>query len=173
MKKLCLKKKTSSLFPMPRGRTSQVHIGGVSRTFHRWASCYFFYLFGVPRMKNFIVKDDKEPINKVLKKRGKRTGQSRNWPFKSWNFQCVFIMDWKLVKKRPCQKLWKIFLHMLESFGKKEDVKKFANVWLLKDPIQKIEASTCGSLQLYLYENLFFFQAEKPDYIRTKNGQAK
>ena len=45
---------------------------------------------------------------------------------------------------------------MLESFGKKEDVKKFANVWLLKDPIQKIEASTCGSLQLYLYENLFF-----------------
>ena len=29
------KKKTSSLFPMQRGRTSQVHIGGVSRAFHR------------------------------------------------------------------------------------------------------------------------------------------
>lgn len=50
----------------------------------------------------------------------------------------------------------KNFLHMLESFGKKEDVKKFANAWLLEDPIQKIDALTCGSFQLYLYENLFF-----------------
>lgn len=38
----------------------------------------FFYLFGAAELKNFIVKDNKEPMNKVLKKRGKRTGQTRN-----------------------------------------------------------------------------------------------
>ena len=39
---------------------------------------FFFYLSGAAGLKNFIVKDNKEPMNKVLKKRGKRTGQTRN-----------------------------------------------------------------------------------------------
>lgn len=48
------------------------------------------------------------------------------------------------------------FLYLLEAFGKYENLKKFVNVWLLEDPIQKIETSTCELFQLYFYKNLFF-----------------
>ena len=48
------------------------------------------------------------------------------------------------------------FYHLLKSFNKNENIKKFLNVWLLEDPIQKMETSTCGPFQFYFYENLFF-----------------
>ena len=48
------------------------------------------------------------------------------------------------------------FFHLLESFGKNENIRKFVNIWLLEDPIQKGETSTCGPFQLCFYKNLFF-----------------
>ena len=53
------------------------------------------------------------------------------------------------------------FFHLLESLGKNENIKKFLNVWLLGDPIQTIETSTCGPFQLYFYEDFFFFRRKQ------------
>ena len=64
------------------------------------------------------------------------------------------------------------FFHLLESLGKKENVKKLVNVWLLEDPIQKTETLTCGPFQLYFYQNLFF-PIKTASYVLTKDWQAK
>ena len=48
------------------------------------------------------------------------------------------------------------FFHLLESFGKNKNIKKFANVQLIEGPIQRIETSICGPFQPCLNENLFF-----------------
>ena len=48
------------------------------------------------------------------------------------------------------------FFHLLEAFGKTKNIKKFVNVWLLEDPVQQMETTTCGAFQLYFFENLFF-----------------
>ena len=48
------------------------------------------------------------------------------------------------------------FFHLLEAFGKTKNIKEFVNVWLLEDPVQQMETTTCGAFQLYFFENLFF-----------------
>ena len=48
------------------------------------------------------------------------------------------------------------FFHLLESFGKSKNIKKFVNVQLIEGPYQRLETSICGPFQLYLNENLFF-----------------
>ena len=48
------------------------------------------------------------------------------------------------------------FFHLLESFGKNKNIKKFVNVQLIEGPYQRLETSICGPFQLYLNENLFF-----------------
>ena len=53
------------------------------------------------------------------------------------------------------------FFHLLESVGKTENIKKFVNVWLLKDPIQKIETTICGPFPLYFYKHLFFLDENR------------
>ena len=48
------------------------------------------------------------------------------------------------------------FFHLLEAFGKTKNIKEFVKVWLLEDPVQQMETTTCGAFQLYFFENLFF-----------------
>ena len=48
------------------------------------------------------------------------------------------------------------FFHLLESFGKNKNIKKFVNVQLIEGPIQRTETLIYGPFQLYLNENLFF-----------------
>ena len=48
------------------------------------------------------------------------------------------------------------FFHLLESFGKNKNIKKFVNVQLIEGPYQRLETSIRGPFQLYLNENLFF-----------------
>lgn len=48
------------------------------------------------------------------------------------------------------------FFHLLESFGKNENITNFVNIWLLEDPILKIKTSTCGPFQLSFYKKNFF-----------------
>ena len=60
------------------------------------------------------------------------------------------------------------FFHLLESLGKNENIKKFLNVWLLGDPIQTIETSTCGPFQLYFYEDFFFSDENSKLHIYKK-----
>ena len=43
------------------------------------------------------------------------------------------------------------------SSGKNEELANFVvNVWILQDPIKISKTVTCGTFQIYFYENLFF-----------------
>ena len=42
------------------------------------------------------------------------------------------------------------FFHFIESFGKFNNRQNYVELWLLEDPIQKIETSTCCPFQIYL-----------------------
>ena len=41
------------------------------------------------------------------------------------------------------------FCYLLKSFNKNENIEMLINVWLLEDPIQKTDISTCGLFQLF------------------------
>lgn len=47
----------------------------------------------------------------------------------------------------------KDIFHFIKSFGENE--KQKAGVWILEDPIQKLETATCGFFQVFFYNNLF------------------
>ena len=48
------------------------------------------------------------------------------------------------------------------SSGKNEELANFVvNVWILQDPIKISKTVTCGTFQIYFYENLFFPENSK------------
>ena len=47
------------------------------------------------------------------------------------------------------------FFHFIKSLCQNGKPRATVGVWLLEDPIQKIETVTCGPSQIYFYNNLF------------------
>ena len=47
------------------------------------------------------------------------------------------------------------FFHFIESFGELHNLEDKVTMWMLEDPIQKLDSYTCGSFQLFCFENLF------------------
>ena len=45
--------------------------------------------------------------------------------------------------------------HFIEGFARYEK-QNVISMWMLEDPIQEIMSDTCGTFQIYFYENLFF-----------------
>ena len=113
----------------------------------------FFDSFGMAELKHFIVQDDKKIINKVLKEIEIKIDQTL--ALQKLKFSMSGYDGLKKSKIISLSETARDFFHLLESFGKNKNVIKFVNVWLLKNPIQKIETSTCGPFQFYFYENLF------------------
>ena len=47
------------------------------------------------------------------------------------------------------------FFHFIEIFGELHQLKDYVCGWTLEDPIEKLETLTCGSFQLYFFDNIF------------------
>ena len=46
------------------------------------------------------------------------------------------------------------FFHFINAFGKKLNLKSFANVWMVEDRLRDLDSPTYGIFQIYFYENL-------------------
>ena len=47
------------------------------------------------------------------------------------------------------------FFHFIESFGELHNLNNKVSIWMLEDPIQKLDTFTYGSFQFLFFENLF------------------
>ena len=116
----------------------------------------FFDSFGIAGLKKFIVKYNKKIIDKVLKGIEKMDRVDPELTLQRLKFSMQGYKKLTNNKLLLLSETARDFFHLLKSFGKKKNRKKIVTVWLLEDPIQKMETSPCGALQLYFYKNLFF-----------------
>ena len=47
------------------------------------------------------------------------------------------------------------FFHFVQAFGNKLKLPNLVNIWMVEDRVQDLDLSTCGTFQLYFYDNLF------------------
>ena len=45
--------------------------------------------------------------------------------------------------------------HFIEAFGSKLELRDFVNIWMAEDRVQELNSVTCGTCQIYFYDNLF------------------
>ena len=92
------------------------------------ADIFFFYLFGIDGLKNFIIQDDRKVIEKIL------FGTKQN-------IQLQFSAT--------------IFFHFVQASGNKLKLCDFVNIWMVEDRVQDLNSMTWGIFKIYFFENLF------------------
>ena len=58
--------------------------------------------------------------------------------------------------------MWLDFFHFVKSFSKLHQLTDFISIWMLEDPIQKLETLTCRPFQLYFFDNIFNIGKHSP-----------
>ena len=58
--------------------------------------------------------------------------------------------------------------HFIQAFGNKLKLRDFVNIWMLEDRVQELNSVTCGTFQIYFYDNLF-----NPDEIRKMRNNKR
>ena len=115
----------------------------------------FFYLFGVDRLKNFIITDNKKTVQKILSGIEKMTQKDNKITLVKIKFS---IKACKNLSNKEVENLshnaWDFF-HFIQSFGGFSKVKDFLDIWMVDNPLQMTQIVTCSLFQLYFYENLF------------------
>ena len=107
-------------------------------------------------MKHFIVSDDKKIVGKVLKGLELADQKDNKLTLVKLKFSMNSYENLAENETKKLSETAQDLFHLIHSFGKNENITNFVNVWMLEDPIQKPTTVSCGSFQLYLYQNLFF-----------------
>ena len=53
----------------------------------------------------------------------------------------------------PLSSIAQDFFHFVKSFSNRHNLKDKVSIWMLEDPIQKLETFTFGPIQLFCFEN--------------------
>ena len=114
-----------------------------------------FDSFGIKDLKNFIVKDDEKILKNVLKGVENLKEDKTEINLVNVNFSINSYNKLYEDEKYSLSETANDFLYFVESFALYEN-EKLVHLWLLEDPIQDIDTSTCGPFQTYFYENPFF-----------------
>ena len=120
-------------------------------------------------MKHFIVSDNKKFVGKVLK--GLELADQKD--NKLTLVKLKFSMDsYEKLAENETKKLLETAQDFISyTVLKKKNITNFVNLWMLEDSIQKPTTVSCGSFQLYFYENFFFFRRKQqlPSYKKLTN----
>ena len=114
-----------------------------------------FDSFGIRGLKIFIVQDDQKIVTKILKGVENLKEDKEQIDLVNVNFVKNSYLKLSEGEKAALSETCLDFLHFLESFAEYENQNNI-HLWLLEDSIQDFKTDTCGYVQTYFYENLFF-----------------
>ena len=127
-----------------------------------------FDSFGISDKQHFIASNNRNIFGKVLKSLELADQRGNKLPLIKLKFS---MSSYEKLTKNEIKKLSETvqdMFHLMYSFRKNENVTSFVKVWMLKDPIKEPKTVTCGPLQLYFYENLFFL-TKTSNFTTIKN----
>ena len=126
----------------------------------------FFDSFGVDGLKSFIIEDDKKVIKKLLFGTEKMTRTDSKMILVNIKFN---LKACKNLSKKELDNLSdaaRNFFNFIQSFGNKIKLRDFVNIWMMEDRIKDLDSITCGTFQIYFYDNLF--NPDKKNKIQNK-----
>lgn len=126
----------------------------------------FFDSFGVDGLKSFIIEDDKKVIKKLLFETEKMTRTDSKMILVNIKFN---LKACKNLSKKELDNLSdtaRNFFNFIQSFGNKIKLRDFVNIWMMEDRIKDLDSITCGTFQIYFYNNLF--NPDKKNKIQNK-----
>ena len=127
--------------------------------------------FRLSGMKYFIISDDKKIVGKVLK--GLKLADQKDNKLNLFKLKFSMNSYENLAKNKTkiLPETVQDLFHLIHSFRKNKNITNFVNVWMLEDPIRKPTTVTWGPLQLYFYENPFFFPMKTAKYTVAEKWQ--
>ena len=106
-------------------------------------------------MKNFTIQDDAKLVKKKYFLLKNLCFQTISWPRYEWLFWEQPSIDLNKTKIKKLSTTARDLFHFIVEFPKLHNVWCNVQVYLFKDPIQKVETGTCDVLQPCFYDNLF------------------
>ena len=103
--------------------------------------------FSIEGLKNFIIQDNKKIAEKVIKGIEKMDRKDNKLTLFKLNFLVKNFRELKDIEKLLLSETAQDFFHFVENFREYKN-QKYLNIWMLEDPIQKTETSTCRPFQI-------------------------
>ena len=116
---------------------------------------FLFDSFGVDGLKNFIIQDDKNVIEKIRFGTEQLTRTDNKVALVNIKFN---LNACKNLSKKELDNLSdtaRDFFYFVQSFGNKLKLSDFLNIWMVEDRVQNLNSVTCGIFEIYFYDNLF------------------
>ena len=106
-------------------------------------------------MKHFVIGDDKEIVQKILKTIEKIDQKAKKLTLCKVKFSMNAYTRLKEKEIKKLESAQDLFC-LIHTFGKNEELTNFPNVWMFEDPMQMPKTMICGPFQIYFYQNIFF-----------------
>ena len=109
----------------------------------------FLICFEKLHWTTLLSKKIKKVVYKILQATEKMTRADNQQTLVKVNFLLKAFTSLKTSSYDNLNTTSPVFFHFVEGFGKLHGAKHFIYIWMLEDPIQKLETSTCGPFQLH------------------------
>ena len=129
---------------------------------------FFFYSFGLDKLKHFIVQNDRKIVEKILFGTEKMTRTDNKITLCKTQFNLNACKNLSKVELDSLSDTATNFFHFIQAFGIKLKLRNFVNIWTVEDRLQDLDSRACGIFQLYFHDNLF-----NPDENSKIQGNTK
>ena len=120
---------------------------------HERKEFFLFDSFGFACLKEFIIDNDRNILNKILFGIEKLKNKDKKVTLIMLKFS--MIQYEKIRNGHRLTPTAQDLLHLMNEFGELHKIKDIVKVHLVDDQLQKIKADTCRMFQLYFHFNLF------------------
>ena len=116
---------------------------------------FFFDSFRLDGLNHFIVQDDKQVIERILRGVEKMTKIDNKITLCKIRFELGACKSLSEEEFDSLSDKARNFFQFVQAFGIKLKLRNFVNIWMAEDRMQDLNSSTCGIFQLYFYNNFF------------------
>ena len=116
---------------------------------------FFFDSYGIEGLKHFIIQDDRKIVDKILigiEKMDRTDDKITLCKIKFNLGACKHLTEDEI---NYLSDTARNFFYFIQAFGIKLKLRGFVNIWMVEDRLQDLESATCGTFQIYFYQNLF------------------
>ena len=114
---------------------------------------FYFDSFGFTGFKEFIMNDNKKIVHRIFYDLKKFNVPDNKLTLVTIRF---YIEEYEKIKRSyDLSKTTVDVMHLINSFGKRHNIKDEVKVHMVNDTLQMAKNDTCGMFQLYFYKNLF------------------
>ena len=127
---------------------------------------FFFDSFRLDSLKHFIIQDDKKIIDKILIGIEQMNKTDQKITLCKTKFNLGACKEFSKEEIDSLSDTARDFFYFVQVFGIKLKLRSFVNIWMVEDRIQDLDSATCGTFQLFFYEN--FFSPDKNSKIQDE-----